>query len=107
MRLLLDENIPKRLKSDLFGHEVFTVRGKGWNGLKNGDLLKLMLEEGIEGLLTFDKNLSYQQNFKQYPIIVFVLIANNNTYELLQPLMVKVQKLISNSGLQSGMTIIK
>lgn len=38
MRLLLDENIPKRLKIDFPGHEVFTVTEKGWNGTKNGDL---------------------------------------------------------------------
>lgn len=94
MRLLLDENIPKRLKLDLSDHEVYTVREKGWNGLRNGDLLKLMLGDGIEALLTFDKNLTHQQNFRKYPISVFVLIAMNNTYELLQPLMAQVKDLI-------------
>ena len=28
MRLLLDENLPKRLKEDFPGQEVFTVRDK-------------------------------------------------------------------------------
>jgi len=41
MRLLLDENLPKRLKADFPDHEIFTVREKGWNGIKNGELLKL------------------------------------------------------------------
>ena len=81
MRLLLDENIPKRLKLDLSDHEVYTVLEKGWNGLRNGDLLKLMLGDGIKALLTFDKNLTHQQNFRKYPISVFVLIAENNTDE--------------------------
>jgi hypothetical protein len=36
MRLLLDENLPKRLKFDFPGHEVFTVRDKNWNGVKMG-----------------------------------------------------------------------
>lgn len=31
MRLLLDENLPKRLKQDFPEHEVFTVRDKEWN----------------------------------------------------------------------------
>ena len=44
MRLLLDENLPKRLKQDFSSHEVFTIREKGWNGLKNG----LLLEKGPE-----------------------------------------------------------
>ncbi len=39
MRLLLDENLPKRLKSDFPDHEVFTVREKVWNGIKNGEIL--------------------------------------------------------------------
>lgn len=60
MKLLLDENLPKRLKIDFPNHEVFTVREMGWNGIKNGDLLQLMLAEAFDALLTFDKNLQYQ-----------------------------------------------
>lgn len=80
MRLLLDENLPKRLKFDFPGHEVFTVRDKGWSGVKNGELLKLMLLDKFDVLLTFDKNLQYQQNFSKYSITVFVLNAPINTY---------------------------
>jgi len=107
MRLLLDENIPKRLKLDLSDHEVYTVREKGWNGLRNGDLLKLMLGDGIEALLTFDKNLTHQQNFRKYPISVFVFIAKNNTYELLQPLMAQVKNLINARQLMPGLITVK
>jgi predicted nuclease of predicted toxin-antitoxin system len=57
MKLLLDENLPKRLKEDFPEHEVYTVRDKNWNGVKNGELLKLMLDNGFQALLTFDKNL--------------------------------------------------
>lgn len=80
MRLLLDENLPKRLKYDFADHEIYTVRDKGWNGIKNGPLLKLMLENSFHALLTFDKNLQHQQNFQKYTIAVFVLSAVNNTY---------------------------
>jgi predicted nuclease of predicted toxin-antitoxin system len=34
MKLLLDENLPKRLRGDFPEHEIFTVREKGWNGIK-------------------------------------------------------------------------
>ena len=37
MKLLLDENLPKRLKADFPEHEIYTVRDKGWNGKKNGE----------------------------------------------------------------------
>ena len=80
MKLLLDENLPKRLKSDFPEHEVYTVREKGWNGVKNGQLLQLMLNEGFHALLTFDKNLTHQQNLAKYSLTVFVLSAGNNTY---------------------------
>lgn len=79
MRLLLDENLPKRLKHDFSEYDVFTVREKGWNGITNGELLKLMLNDKLNALLTFDKNLQHQQNFSKYPITVFVLSAFNNT----------------------------
>lgn len=62
MRLLLDENLPKRLK--LYPeHEIYTIREKNWNGIKNGDLLKLLVSNNFDALLTFDKNLQHQQNF--------------------------------------------
>jgi hypothetical protein len=52
MRLLLDECVPKRLKHDLTGHDVRHVVEMGWSAKRNGDLLKLMLGEGFEALLT-------------------------------------------------------
>ncbi len=70
MLLLLDENLPKRLKIDFKEHEIYTVRDKGWNGIKNGELLKLLLENNFDALLTFVKNLQHQQNFIKYSITV-------------------------------------
>ena len=52
MRLLLDENLPKRLKSDFPDHEVFTVAEIQWSGKTNGELLRLMLENDFAALLT-------------------------------------------------------
>ncbi len=86
MKLLLDENLPKRLKKDFANFEIFTVRDKGWNSKKNGELLELMLAENFNVLITFDQNLEHQQNFEKYPITVFVLIAENNTYQILSEL---------------------
>ena len=44
MKILLDENLPKKLKAD-FGteHEVKMVRDMGWLGKKNGELLGLIV----------------------------------------------------------------
>ncbi len=79
MKLLLDENLPKRLKQDLQDVEVFTVREKAWNGKSNGELIRLMMAEHFDALITFDRNLEHQQNFQKFPITVFVLNAPDNT----------------------------
>ena len=106
MRLLLDENLPKRLKLDFPEHEIFTVRDKGWNGIKNGELLKLLLEDKFDALFSFDKNLQYQQNFVKYSITVFVLSAWINSYDELTKLSPKVKTYLNNPPLPIGPIII-
>ena len=103
MRLLLDENLPKRLKQDLQEFEVYTVRDKDWTGISNGALLKLILDEKFDALITFDKNLQYQQNFSKYNISVLVLNASDNSYVTLQKLVPKIKAIISD-GLKPGPT---
>jgi predicted nuclease of predicted toxin-antitoxin system len=41
MRLLLDECVPRKLRSDFEGHDVRTVQEMGWAGKKNGELVRL------------------------------------------------------------------
>ena len=43
MRLLLDECVPRRLRRELPGHDVQTVQGAGWAGVKN-DRAELVAE---------------------------------------------------------------
>lgn len=105
MKLLLDENLPKRLKKDFPEHEVFTVRDKGWNSKKNGELLELMVTQNFDVLVTFDQNLEHQQNFDKYPIAVFVLVAENNTYQLLSELLPNIKTELEKS-LRAGATKI-
>jgi predicted nuclease of predicted toxin-antitoxin system len=105
MKLLLDENLPKRLKSDLPNHQVFTVRDMGWNGKKNGELMKLLIENNFDALITFDKNLQFQQNFEKYQLPVLVLNASDNTYLTLQQLASKINIVIEGS-LSIGVSVI-
>jgi uncharacterized protein DUF5615 len=107
MKLLLDENLPKKLKLDFPSHEVFTVREMQWNGIKNGALLKLMLENNFHALLSFDQNISFQQNFAKYPITVFVLIAKINTYRTLHPLSAEINVLLENKELQKEVIYVQ
>jgi hypothetical protein len=106
MRLLLDENLPKRLKLDFQEHEIFTVRDKQWNGFKNGELLKLLVDNSFDALLTYDKNLQHQQNFSKYTITVFVLTAPINQYKELTKLTPKVKAYLNGGHLPVGPVII-
>lgn len=85
MRILLDESLPRKLASELAGHETQTVQKRGWSGLKNGLLLRAASPE-FQVLLTGDKNLEFQQNPATLPIAVIVLVAVNNRIESLRPL---------------------
>ncbi|MFA4923218.1 MAG: hypothetical protein WC557_03390 [Ignavibacteriaceae bacterium] len=106
MKLLLDENLPKKLKNDFDEYSVYTVSDKFWNGKKNGEILQAMINDGFDVLLSFDKNLQHQQNFKKYPIAVFLLNAEDNTYLTLKKLVQPIKKLL-HLPLQIGVTEIK
>ena len=106
MKLLLDENLPKKLKADFPNHEVVSVFDMDWNGIKNGPLLQLMLDNGFQALLTFDKNLQHQQNLKKYTVTVFVLSAINNTYVELTKLTPTVHSYLNAETLPIGPIII-
>ena len=57
----------------LGSHDVFTVSYMGWNGLKNGSLLRAAAEAGFEVLVTGDQTLSQEQNVSAHNIAVVVL----------------------------------
>lgn len=57
MRVMLDECVPVRLKHWLTHHDVETVTGIGWSGIKNGRLLQLLVDGGYEVFVTADTNL--------------------------------------------------
>jgi len=106
MKILLDESLPLKLRSD-FGseHEVWTVRDGGWLGKKNGVLLKLMVENGFELFVPVDRNLQYQQNFERSELIIVVLCARNNRRETLAALISKVFERIALGDLKNVIEI--
>lgn len=85
MRRLLDESVPRRLRSHLPKHAVKTVIETGWGGVKNGALLRLASGQ-FDALITVDQNLPYQQNTTSLAIAVVVLAARSNTLMDLLPL---------------------
>ena len=90
MRLLLDECVPRPLLRDLTGHDAHHVVDMGWSSKRNGELLKLMLAERFEALLTVDQNLPFQQNLRASSIAVVVVVARTNRVKELRPLMPRI-----------------
>ena len=86
MRVLLDECVPRALRSDIPGHDVRTVAEMGWTGVKNGELLRRAAGQ-FEVLLTVDRNLEYQQSFPNLSLAVIIVHAPSNDIAILRRLM--------------------
>jgi predicted nuclease of predicted toxin-antitoxin system len=95
MRILLDEDLPRRLCALLVGHDATTVPRSGWAGVKNGKLLALAASK-FDVFLTMDQNLEYQQNMATLPISVLVVQAVSNRMEHLTPLVTAILREIDN-----------
>ena len=84
MKVLIDENLPRKLAGHLKGHECRTVAECGWAGKKNGELLSLA-EPVFDVLLTLDKNIPYQQDLKLGRIAILIVRARSNRIQDLLP----------------------
>jgi len=57
----------------LQGHTVEEARSRGWDTLRNGELLDAAEAAGFEVFLTTDRNLRHQQNLAGRTIAIVVL----------------------------------
>lgn len=74
MLVLFDNGTPRTLARFLIDrHTITEARARGWEELENGDLLREAEAAGFEVLVTTDKNLRYQQNFRGRRIAIVVL----------------------------------
>lgn len=64
MKIILDKCVPSIVKRGLPGRDIVTVQEKGWAGIKNGELLRLVAAE-FDVFITSDKNLRHQQNLAE------------------------------------------
>lgn len=106
MKILLDESLPRKLRNSFeHEHEVRTVRDMSWLGKKNGELLRLMIDNKFELFITVDRNLPYQQNLTRLPLTIFILCAANNRLETLQKLVPKIFNRLEQGNLQNVIEI--
>lgn len=86
MRILLDECVPPRLLREFAGYDIQSALRIGWSGKKNGELLRSMIAEGFDVLITTDRNLTYQQNIRPAGLCVVILAAGSTRLRDLIPL---------------------
>jgi len=79
MLILLDENLPHRLRLLLDGHDVRTTSYQGWSGLTNGALLEAAENAGFDAMLTADQGIRYQQNRTNSTDALIVLSDNDES----------------------------
>ncbi len=90
MKIFFDHYVPKRLMRHLVPeHEGWTAYQKRWHEKKNGELLSLV-EGEFDVFLTADQNIKHQQNLSRRSLKFIVLVASDNGYETLSPLIPKV-----------------
>jgi hypothetical protein len=85
MKVLLDECIPRKLKSAFAEHDCMTVPEAGLAGKKNGVLLSLAEGAGFDIFLTLDKGIQYQQSMEGRSIAVLIVRAKSNRIQDLLP----------------------
>jgi len=84
MRVLIDECVPRKVKSSFSMHECTTVQEAGFGGKQNGDLLALA-EGKFDVFLTVDKGIQYQQSLSGRPIAVLIIRAASNDIDDILP----------------------
>lgn len=94
MKILLDECLNWRLKSEFNHHEVYTVQDMGWSGIVNGELLTRASQAGFGVFITIDKNLRYQQNLSAYSLAVVIIQTRINRLEYILPMLPDLLKKI-------------
>jgi|ERR1019366_5504631 hypothetical protein len=89
MRILLDECVPRKLGHQLRPHNVLTVPQRGWNGIRNGELLRLASEE-FDVFLTVDRSVPHQQHIATINLAVVVIRTLSNDINDLLPLVPEI-----------------
>ncbi len=75
MKILLDESVPRLIKTRLTELSINTVQEMSWMGKKNGELLALAANH-FDVFITADKQLRFQQNLSNLQLSVIVLPTN-------------------------------
>jgi uncharacterized protein DUF5615 len=94
VRVLLDENLPHDRILELGDHEVLTVQGLGWSGVKNGELLRRAAGL-VDAFLTMDRKLEFEHDLGAVPFGVVVIRARSNRVQDLRTLIGSINEVLA------------
>ena len=77
MKILLDHNARHGLRQALADLEAHTAEHLGWETLRNGDLIRNVVQDGHDLLITCDQSIRFQQNLLRQPITVLTITTND------------------------------
>lgn len=106
MKLYLDENLSPRFRH-LFDSQhlsVLTYQFMNWQGKKNGELLKLMVDNGFKGVITSDKLMYSDEQLKQFNLHFFLIQSALDTVVAREPLFKELNTFIIDNYTQFGNT---
>ena len=78
------------LAAEFPGHAVHTVSGRGWSGIKNGELLRRMNGQ-YDALVTMDRSIEFQQRIATLRFGIVPVRARSNRMQDLMPLVPSIR----------------
>jgi hypothetical protein len=93
MRILIDECLDWRLCHSISEHDCASVQMMSWGGLANGALLT-RAEKEFDVFVTGDRNLSFQQEIREFNIVILVLHGVSTQLIDTQPMLPKMLALL-------------
>ena len=102
IRILPGQNAPLGL---LTGHDVVTVARLGSSTIQNGDLIRAAEEAGFAVLITWDRNIRYQQQLTGRQLTLIELTTNQ--WATIRDHIADVQAVIETATPRAANTMIE
>lgn len=96
MRVLFDNGTPRGVAAALADHVVEEARSRGWDTLKNGDLLSAAEAAGFDVFVTTDRNIIHQQNLTARRIAIVIL--SKGRWKLIKLRLTEIQAAVATAS---------
>ncbi|MEQ1618655.1 MAG: hypothetical protein ABL883_09970 [Terricaulis sp.] len=96
MRVLFDNGTPRGVAAALADHVVEEARSRGWDTLKNGDLLSAAEAAGFDVFVTTDRNIVHQQNLTGRRITIVIL--SNGRWKLIKLKLAEIRAAVATAS---------